>query len=255
MATIEFIQKRIEGKAKEITKLEKKLERIEKAEATGWEVNPYYYDESDKRWAVRDLEEAREALHKWEAELAKATEKASSRNVKAILDFLENWKANVRKFYENALPEYEKEYRDWCNADSEYSDWYNRGEWRKATREERNAKEQTRKKAKEAFNRKWSFFMRYVDRKWDGETMRWILNRDKLEKELKADADEKYDDIIERTNEITGKITDASALVIGAKGELNGYIIGERGKAKVQTIGAGGYNIQCFHFRTLVHSI
>ena len=62
-----------------------------------------------------------------------------------------------------------------------------------------------------------------------------------------------YDDIIERTNRITGTITDATQLEVGAKGELNGYIIGERGTAKVSTIGAGGYNIQCFHFRTVIH--
>ena len=54
MATVEFIQKRIEGKEKEISKLEKKLERILKAESTNWEVNPYYYRESDKRWTERD---------------------------------------------------------------------------------------------------------------------------------------------------------------------------------------------------------
>lgn len=35
MATIEFITKRVEGKKKEIAKLEKKMERILKAEATG----------------------------------------------------------------------------------------------------------------------------------------------------------------------------------------------------------------------------
>ena len=46
--------------------------------------------------------------------------------------------------------------------------------------------------------------------------------------------------------------TDASGLEVGAKGELNGLVNGTRGVARVTTIGAGGYNIQCFHFRTLV---
>lgn len=72
---------------------------------------------------------------------------------------------------------------------------------------------------------------------------------------MTAEADRKYDFIIERTNAIAGKITDATALKVGSKGDLNGYIIGERGRAKVQTIGAGGYNIQCFHFRTLINAI
>ena len=50
-------------------------------------------------------------------------------------------------------------------------------------------------------------------------------------------------------------ITDAAALYIGPEGDINGIIVGTEGKAKIQTIGAGGYNIQCFHFRTLIHEI
>ena len=77
----------------------------------------------------------------------------------------------------------------------------------------------------------------------------------KLNKDLDKDANTKYDFIIERTNAIVGTITDATNLKIGRKGDLNGFIIGERGKAKVETIGAGGYNIQCYHFRTLINKI
>ena len=72
-------------------------------------------------------------------------------------------------------------------------------------------------------------------------------------KRVTWDANAKYDHLIEQVEEITGEITDARQLEIGDKGEINGYIIGKSGKASVQTIGAGGYNIQRFHFRTLVH--
>ena len=77
MATREFIQKRIEGKEKEIVKLEKKIERILKAKETGWEVNPYYYSESDLRWTNKDLEEAKASLAKYQAELEIENEKAA----------------------------------------------------------------------------------------------------------------------------------------------------------------------------------
>jgi hypothetical protein len=86
------------------------------------------------------------------------------------------------------------------------------------------------------------------------------MNRDeldlkKLDKVLEQEANRKYDFIIERTNAIVGKITDASNLKVGAKQDLNGFIIGTKGRAKVQTIGAGGYNIQCYHFRTLINEM
>lgn len=60
-------------------------------------------------------------------------------------------------------------------------------------------------------------------------------------------------DLIGRIMSTVGTITDAAALRIGPEGDINGYIEGTEGKAKIQTIGAGGYNIQCFHFRTLIH--
>ena len=267
MAGIEFITKRIEGKEKEIDKLTKKLARIRKAEATGWTVNPYYYHESDLKYTLRDIEVAQKALEDYKAQLIAENEKANSRNVSAIVDFLNGWKIRVISHFTNGLMEYyhEKEYvRDlYRQIKNQY--------YCTASTPEQIAYEE----ASKAFRNKChGYYEReeYINR-WgkpdskeikvrDGEyewlrpynsesTLEEALN--KLERDLTQEWNRKYDFIIERTNEIVGKITDATNLKVGAKSDLNGYIIGTKGKAKVQTIGAGGYNIQCFHFRTLIN--
>jgi hypothetical protein len=74
-----------------------------------------------------------------------------------------------------------------------------------------------------------------------------------LEKEIELDKNNKRALFVNRVKEITGLINDAKGLSIGDNGEINGIVIGELGKAKVETISAGGYNIQCWHFRVLVH--
>lgn len=76
-----------------------------------------------------------------------------------------------------------------------------------------------------------------------------------LEKTMEEEKRAKLLDLIGRIMSTVGTITDAAALYIGPDGDINGIIVGTEGKAKIQTIGAGGYNIQCFHFRTLIHEI
>lgn len=269
MATIEFIKARVEGKVKEIAKLEKKLDRICKAEATGWEVNPYYYSESDKKWTMRDLEDARESLKKWQADLVIAEEKENSRDVPAILEFLEAWKTRMTEFYTKGLAEYYAE-REAVYELYQTSYNYNLSD---EARREAKAKYEA---AEKIFRNKVNGYTEKREYEWKGrkrtETVKVKdgeyeylrpYNRErtmteateKLHKDLEDEAKRKYDFIIERTNKIVGKITDATLLRVGDSGDLNGYIKGDRGTAKVNTIGAGGYNIQCFHFRTLIHSI
>lgn len=55
-----------------------------------------------------------------------------------------------------------------------------------------------------------------------------------------------------RVIEKTGKVTNAKGLRIGDNGEINGYVEGDKGGATISTIIAGGWNIQCLHFRVLV---
>lgn len=254
MASIEFITKRIEGKTKEIAKLEKKLERIEKAESTGWEVNPYYYSEYDKKYTLKDLEEARKTLEKYQSDLKTATEKAASRDVKAILTFLDNWKVRVRTYYIKSFEKYKEDLEEWYRYEKAHCDWHNNGGWRDPNRKAIN--EEYNEKRKEFYS-KWAFIQPYIIRQINKERTAYenVLDTEKLDKDLKNDADAMYDDLIEKVTKITGKILDAAALEIGEKGELNGYIKGERGTAKVHTIDAGGWNIQRYHFRTLVHEV
>lgn len=76
-----------------------------------------------------------------------------------------------------------------------------------------------------------------------------------LDKELEKEKNNKLLDLMNRVTAITGIITDTTNLKINAKGDIDGIIYGEKGNCKVNTVGAGGYNIQCFHYRVLVKKI
>ena len=252
MASIEFINKRIAGKEKEIEKLQKKAERIAKAKATNWEVNPYYYDERDEKYTARDLERAIEALNDYKAQLAEETAKAESRNVTVIIEFLEAWKANVRNYYHELFPKYIEALNAYHEADRADCN----KEWATRDREERKAIRARMDKRRKEFRFAWGFMEPYVTYAQNSEGRNEkVFDSEKFEKEIKQEANRKYDDMIDRVMKVTGKITDASGLEIGLKGDLNGFIHGEKGTAKLNTIGAGGYNIQCYHFRTLVHEV
>lgn len=243
--TIEFITKRIEGKKAAISKLEKKLARIEAAKATLWTKNPYYYNDNDLRRTIRDLEEARHALIDLEDALAKEQAKAESRNVPAILEFLENWKARMRVVYKQGFKDYMAAYNEYEALVDDYHEWEYSDEGRAATKEEKKRRYNERWEAWNDLKERFGWVRNYVEYK--------TFDEKRFEKDIKTEAERKYDFIIERTEAIVTKITDASGLMVGAKGDLNGEIIGTTGTATVKTVGAGGYAIQCFHFRTLIH--
>ena len=73
-----------------------------------------------------------------------------------------------------------------------------------------------------------------------------------IEKMLKDEVNAKRTTFYSKVMHKTGNIKKAD-LYIGEDGNINGTVEGTKGKARVETITAGGYNIQCLHYRVLVN--
>lgn len=73
-----------------------------------------------------------------------------------------------------------------------------------------------------------------------------------LKKENLEKAQQSVLNLIEKVEDRVGKVIDWSNLHFGSNGMLNGRITGNLGSVYVETIGAGGYNIQRFHYRVLL---
>ena len=76
-----------------------------------------------------------------------------------------------------------------------------------------------------------------------------------LDKYLDKEVESKYKALVARITEKAGEIEDASGLYIANNGEINGLVKGTKNTVRVETITAGGYNIQILHYRVLVHIV
>ena len=250
MASIETLDKRIAGKKAEIEKLEKKMKRILEAQASNWTKNPYWYTERDIVSTNKEIDRAKEGLKNYEDQLELEQTKAASRNLPVILEFLDLWKQNCMKWYKDVyqtyLVENEEFHKKYKEMQEEEDILMRSSVPYEEKRPEQRRLWDERRKFRNEHQHKWAFLTPYID---------GGLNEVKIQKDLDREADAKYDYIVDTTTRLVGEIVDATNLKIGAKGDLNGFIVGKDGKAKVETVGAGGYNIQRFHYRTLIHKM
>lgn len=79
-----------------------------------------------------------------------------------------------------------------------------------------------------------------------------MYDKNFLEKLLDQEVVTKKKAFIVKIEEKAGKIQDVKGLYVGVDGSINGIAIGSEGKVEVESILAGGYNIQCLHYRVLV---
>ena len=143
--------------------------------------------------------------------------KTTTVEITAIREFLNSWKKEVYEFYLNQLEAMKAEWEKLSKFD-----WQGHN----------------------ALRKKYGVLV-YNARTYGDSGAKY------LEKEIEQDAEAKYNNMVAKIQGICGEVTKAN-LYIGRNGELNGYVYGTEGNAEVRTIGAGGYNVQRFHFRTLV---
>lgn len=263
--------------AKRTATLKKHREQLAKLIQKGADKFDINIKQSDIKSAVDKLEEAKQILANWQKKLDEriATDDYLEANTPEILrDFLENWKQHAIIYYREKrirFIEYRKELK--AQERAARLEALQTLPSLERYREIYTGRELTDSDLANLWPRKdidaflsergleYNQIQRKLNKFGDQITVKLLEIRDDQEREAwleKAMEEEKRAKLIDLIGHImgaVGTITDAAALHIGPEGDINGYIVGTEGKAKIQTIGAGGYNIQCFHFRTLIHEM
>lgn len=194
----------------------------------------------------------------WETKYLTQLNKEETPKIKVLWDFLTRWENNAREWYIRNSKLY---YDLYTNEDKEWEAY-------KTTKEYQEEMDYIQYLY--PHSQKWSIEYK-VERRWKERYYEDInmftkdithgskehrIDMERLNKFLAQEKTHKYEDLCNRITSVVGEILDVSNLSIGEKqGELNGIVIGSKAKAKVETISAGGWNIQCFHYRTLVNKV
>ncbi|PGK51921.1 hypothetical protein CN918_29455 [Priestia megaterium] len=232
----------------------------------------------DIRRAHKKLESAKESLEKTREKFQVEQNKEQfikGQTPQVILDFLDKWKTDSYEWYKQRYNDYldlsktleeqannlrrtviktKSEYSEYLDEKGEIKDYWINGllyldktKPLKFILEEQKLDTPSVKKQKADFA---GGVVLHMDTFYDeNERLSWLDNQ--LEKEKEA----KMYELINRITATVGELLDAEQLKINQKGNLDGFIVGKEGKAKIETIGAAGYNIQRFHYRTLVHAV
>lgn len=249
------LERRIEASGIKIGKIEKRIAKWELANSEkGFikDANGYYYGmsyeeykeryfddylrdcEREIKYANQDLTDAKNTLAKYIIALEEKDNYEAEEKIQVIVEFLERWKANAKNWYienGNLLMELR------AHQNEEFDKW----------------------KLETGYKSFYNFSQEYYST-INGLTKELVsgnkMDVGRLETYLNKEVEAKYKDLVLRVTKVVGLIEDASGLTIGNQGgEINGIVKGQKGVCEVRTISAGGYNIQCFHYRVLINRL
>ena len=244
--TVEEIKTRIAKKEEEIAK----LERLYAKYTAGSPIEKAIIDrflESGDRTEYREYLKTKNQWWGGDA-WTKANELYSARET--LAKYHKQLEAQIAK--ENTLAEIPEVIKEFASNLEER--WNSYDLWRKeAIRKEYNSFDYNTSAERHQFYHE-------MREKWG---VNWYesmyLTRDQIEKQNKDAVNALVLNLVTRTVEIAGTIEDAQYLRLDRDNNgyaiINGVVIGSKGKARVESIGAGGYNIQRYHIRVLVKEV
>ena len=223
--------------------------------AMNWDTIPadiynLYHDRGYAKEAMLDsdrkIKELTQIRDNWKTrlELQKAKDEEFANIPQIVKDFVHSWRVKTEEWIKDNLEAYTKARKEALRYYERAHDWsldIDKGE---------------RECLMQTYNNMYDELRRTTDAIIITIYSRGSEKEEFIKKLLDDEERDKIFDLIKRVTKVTGTITDASNLRIGEQnGELNGLVVGQEGKAFVETIGAGGYNIQRFHYRVLVKKI
>lgn len=247
----------------------------ERDENGNWLDDAYYFnfDISNLSDNLTKLFDVEKICSNWETKLNIQKNRENASKIEVLWTFLTNWEENcyewylknaemyfeLKKNYYDKLGEYiaSQDFKDARNqiTSSEYQMRYFRNENR--------VEDYLVDKFKEKYYMPIDSITKDltdIHSEYDNNINSYVpynysVDTERLNKLLAQEKLAKYEDLCARVSAVVGEMTDVSNLRIGnQRGELNGYVIGTKGKARVETISASG-PVQRFHYRVLVHKI
>lgn len=174
--------------------------------------------------------------------------------------FLEDWKEKCIEWNEKKCKEAMKAFPEYFEA-AEEIDYkkehidYKNDDWKALEKQYREERAHVYDGFEALFGMCWEWVE--VKRKSNGYKEKDTLvsmkfKADECRKHYEQMAKDYYDEYCMEATSRVGKVSRViEPNFDGVAGTFNAVFVGEKGKVKVQTVTAGGYNIQCFHLRTL----
>ena len=221
------------GKSNSIT-FQKELEKLP------YSITSKIYSYND---SLNEIISIKSTLKNYENKLIEIENFENQDKIQVMVEFLNNWAKKAYEFYLNNAIMY---------CDLKVKETKEENEWLKS----QSYLPEYELSYRNAFRKKYYEDITVLAKNLVNNAYRKEIDTEKLTKIIEDEKTLKYKDFVARVTQEVGQIVDVNGLTVGNKqGEINGIVIGKNGKARVETIMAGGYNIQCLHYRILVKKL